>query len=841
MLKSIISYFFGGYEETELSLDEAYNILNSCAENTTDTTTVKHAEPEDTSFSTRHLTGFITSVKRTKYMIDGLYEFESTDLAIPVGSKVSYIAYVDKGKVQITNVVMITSDWDSIQESEGRKWCIRSVACKVVKRKERQVIVHPGDFSLDLNSVKSDFVPIVGDWLLVDVKSEIDEDVVDLGGKILNVEGIRPLRFKTLQGIVRDWDSIKGCGTIDRNVYFNTESLISGYVPQTADKIVAEVIESEQGRCCWRAINVVPEYQKSIKENVIVSAVEAFEDNVPGVYISNNINLELLRLNEIKKFQLHINHTLKEGLVLKEVQCAQANGQCTLETQVDNLRIRPKANVKIEFKCRAKNIGISRELLLFVFENFKIGRWITVSLTTTVNPSSFMGQGSYQSRRYGGRRCNDVEQDVLRGERPIMPPRFISHKLPEYPVPKKLWDMVLNHSDSAKDVIFISEELHRLKPCLASLSFTSYEDYFHTLIHVEEIANIMAMRVYDQERACFIRNNEFLMLEIENLSERRPSVMIGDKIIAKDAYNPSGMNLEGYVHKVGAKHVYLKFNQMFHDTYKGEDYSITAVASRTSFKKIHQAVGLVVRNLGKDFLFPSRIQLREPQFMFTYDHYEDNLSTITENTKNQNPLLKQTPNKHKQVLNSILKHINTTNPEFENNTQDDNKKSKLLLENTDSNIKNARNARPLKYEKGKTVHKLEWFDNSLNFYQKEAVRNILLGEARPLPYIIFGPPGTGKTVTLIETILQLLRLMPEARILVGTPSNSAADLIAIRLIDSGTIKPGDLVRYVAYRCVVENTIPVKLIPYCATGELSKEGTHARTHVTNANGLTLGEV
>ena len=47
--------------------------------------------------------------------------------------------------------------------------------------------------------------------------------------------------------------------------------------------------------------------------------------------------------------------------------------------------------------------------------------------------------------------------------------------------------------------------------------------------------------------------------------------------------------------------------------------------------------------------------------------------------------------------------------------------------------------------------------------------------------VLLPRPGTGKTITVIECIRQILANYPRARILACTPSNSAADLIALRL------------------------------------------------------------
>ncbi|KAL1128994.1 hypothetical protein AAG570_013526 [Ranatra chinensis] len=117
-------------------------------------------------------------------------------------------------------------------------------------------------------------------------------------------------------------------------------------------------------------------------------------------------------------------------------------------------------------------------------------------------------------------------------------------------------------------------------------------------------------------------------------------------------------------------------------------------------------------------------------------------------------------------------------------------------------------------------HKIiKWFNKGLNAQQRDAVRNVLKGEARPLPYVIFGPPGTGKTVTVVETILQIHTLIPESRLLVATPSNSAADLIAERLLESGCLQQGDLLRMVGYHYLEQGRISASIIPFSAVPDV----------------------
>ncbi len=81
--------------------------------------------------------------------------------------------------------------------------------------------------------------------------------------------------------------------------------------------------------------------------------------------------------------------------------------------------------------------------------------------------------------------------------------------------------------------------------------------------------------------------------------------------------------------------------------------------------------------------------------------------------------------------------------------------------------------------------------------------------------------GTGKTVTVVESVLQIFVNLPHSRILVATPSNSSADLIAQRLVvaaagamnDSSGGLRGHLARLNAFQRR-EESVPEDIRDFC---------------------------
>lgn len=99
-------------------------------------------------------------------------------------------------------------------------------------------------------------------------------------------------------------------------------------------------------------------------------------------------------------------------------------------------------------------------------------------------------------------------------------------------------------------------------------------------------------------------------------------------------------------------------------------------------------------------------------------------------------------------------------------------------------------------------------NNKFDKMQNQAIYSIVTGVHGTVPFVLWGPPGTGKTVTIIEwlkilffffiilflSVNQLLQ-DPLKRILICTPSNMAADLIAKRIYQMRILSPKQMRRY----------------------------------------------
>ncbi|XP_078105163.1 putative helicase mov-10-B.1 [Sander vitreus] len=112
-----------------------------------------------------------------------------------------------------------------------------------------------------------------------------------------------------------------------------------------------------------------------------------------------------------------------------------------------------------------------------------------------------------------------------------------------------------------------------------------------------------------------------------------------------------------------------------------------------------------------------------------------------------------------------------------------------------------------------SMPKLRMFNCQLenNPEQHAAVQRIVAGSSKPAPHLVFGPPGTGKTITLVEAMNQVSRADKSARILACAPSNSACDLLCERLMVH--MDPHRIYRvYASSRN--PNSVPKNLLKYC---------------------------
>jgi hypothetical protein len=130
------------------------------------------------------------------------------------------------------------------------------------------------------------------------------------------------------------------------------------------------------------------------------------------------------------------------------------------------------------------------------------------------------------------------------------------------------------------------------------------------------------------------------------------------------------------------------------------------------------------------------------------------------------------------------------------------------------------------------------YSNGLNDKQRTAVRHILslssnLQKLALYPYIVFGPPGTGKTSLITAAILEMCETFPSLRILAVAPSDAAADVILSRL--SKVLSPERLFRLNWWQRSVAS-VPIETLKYCC--EATQEGTFDLPTLTTVMGFQV---
>ncbi|XP_054641470.1 putative helicase mov-10-B.1 isoform X2 [Dunckerocampus dactyliophorus] len=263
-----------------------------------------------------------------------------------------------------------------------------------------------------------------------------------------------------------------------------------------------------------------------------------------------------------------------------------------------------------------------------------------------------------------------------------------------------------------------------------SLTFENYSDKFHLMLYLEEHQMEVDIRRYfipnsqmkfaTMERDRY--NKKLLILKIPGLSENRPSVLRGDKLMVYPQ-EETCVKYCGYVHKVERDSVKLGFHSDLLDKFiDGMKFNVEFTINRLMLRVQHRAVDFATF---REVLFPQRsYHLKIPELP-TLRFYDIQLER---------------------------------NPE-----------------------------------------------------QSKAVRHIVAGTSKPAPYLVFGPPGTGKTVTLVEAIKQIVKTQPHCHILACAPSNSATDLLCEKIsehVDKRCL-------YRMYACSRDpQCVPVKLKECC---------------------------
>ncbi|XP_023443066.2 RNA helicase Mov10l1 [Dasypus novemcinctus] len=827
--------------------------------------------------------GVVTRYCSDYGMIDDLIYFSNeavtSKVLLNVGQEV--IAIVEENRVsnglKAVRVEAVSDKWEDGSKNNGTglsESSPRVLIGSVTSLMEGAGYINQTTY-FPLEIVCEGFEPCKGDWVEA-------EYWIRPGTWNSEAISVKPLRYKRVDKVCIS--SLCGRnGVIDDSIFFTLDSLKlpDGYVPRRYDIVNAVVVESSQSCYIWRALCMTPVKRReplasnegkdeaygalllrskgdievtrmtnlgTMKEGESKNVVIWIENkgNVPQKLVScklagwdkakqfrfqkldNDQTCPVMafvtdpgkktfpdgNINSLNSYRINKTCEILESSLVNSREVPPDDCTCTrgkgeegnmarrqLAEPAPHWLIPPGGKTFVEILCEAKNSGRCKELLLLCFSDFIIGRYLEVDVVSGEEAliavrEPFSWKKSKSSQAVTSTKTTVVVTTQKRNSR-----RQLPSFLPQYPIPDRLKKCVEQKID-----------ILTFQPLLAELlNMSNYKEKFSTLLWLEEIHAEIELKEYNMSGVTLKRNGDLLVLEVPGLAESRPSLYAGDKLILKtQEYNGHVIEYIGYVTEIHEEDVTLKLNPEFEQSYNFEPMDVEFTYNRTTSRRCHFALEQVI-HLGGKVLFPEEIILQSPQVIGNWNH--------PRGTKNG-----QCANKNRKTTKDQTKH--------------EAKERRLGGRHRPGMVAFAAEADSLVNEiPVPKARDKEFFNPVLNENQKLAVRRILSGDCRPLPYILFGPPGTGKTVTIIEAVLQVYYAVPDSRILICAPSNSAADLVCLRLHESAVLQPGAMVRVNA-TCRFEETIIDTIKPYCKDGEDIWKASRFRVIITTCSSAGL---
>ncbi|KAM8978994.1 RNA helicase Mov10l1 isoform X1 [Sarcophilus harrisii] len=871
-------------------VSKAFSFLWRRAEGLEEDAEVRPQEPEEGTTKLKTVQGVVTRYCSDYGMIDDLVCFTSdvvtSSVPLNIGQEVTAIVEEDKisNGLKAIRVEAVSDKW----EDDSKNYCeLPDSSTKILIGCITSLVEDAGYINqttyFSMQDVCEGFEPCKGDW----VQAEYFIKPATWNSEAISV---KPLRYKRVDQVCIS--SLCGRnGVIDDSIFFTLDSLRlpEGYKPRKSDLVNVVVVESNQSCYIWRALCMAPVEREShiisevgvdemcgaqllknkggleVTKMTNFGTVKEGESKSMVIWIENKgnepqylVSCRLAGWEKSKQFRFQMPNADQSDCIVTSVTsvpvketCSEENvnsvSSCDPEVVCQTLDSSPVDSKKhapdqvliapdeqmstgtngpqegslaekldpgpdhsgqvpipagrktfIVIVCDARNPGRCMDLLLLCFSDFIIGRYIEVNVVSEEElliavTEPFSWKKSKATQALTSPKTTVVVTTQKRNLR-----RQLPSFLPQYPIPDRLKRCVEQQLD-----------ILTFQPLLAELlNMSNYKDKFSTLLWLEEIHAELEIREFYMSGVILKKNGNYLVLEVPGLAESRPSLYAGDKVILKSQdYNEHVIEYIGYVTEIHEEDVTLKLNPEFEEAYNFEPMDVEFTFNRTTSRRCHFAVEQAI-HLGEKVLFPESIILQSPQVSGTWNYLQD--------TGNDEQAALKQGNKNKKKSKE-----HTTKKRGANSIHD----VVTFATQTMNGVQTSKSK------------EREFFNPVLNEKQKLAVRRILSGDCRPIPYILFGPPGTGKTVTIIEAVLQIHSTLPDSRILVCAPSNSATDLVCMRLHESKVLAPGTMVRVNA-TCRFEETISDTVRLYCKDGEDVWKASRYRIIITTCSSSGL---